>query len=79
MRLLEIFIIKRETMQWFFFYTINHGNHRKFFVMDGKASHLCGGFNIGEEYLGQVTGLNSSGIIICGLQVKVHKKSRNEF
>jgi phosphatidylserine/phosphatidylglycerophosphate/cardiolipin synthase-like enzyme len=79
MRFLELFIIKRETMQRFFFYTINHGNHRKFFVIDGKASNMCGGFNIGEEYLGQVTGLNPFGTIICGLQVKVHKKSRNDF
>lgn len=79
MRFLELFIIKRETMQRLFFFTIIHGNQRKFFVIDGKASHLCGGFNLGEEYLGQVTGLNPFGTIICGLQVKAQKKSRNDF
>lgn len=34
-----------------FFYKLNHRNHRKFAIIDGKVSYL-GGFNIGEEYLG---------------------------
>nr|WP_249292451.1 cardiolipin synthase [Metabacillus flavus] len=34
-----------------FFYRLNHRNHRKIAVIDGKVSYI-GGFNIGEEYLG---------------------------
>ncbi|USK36293.1 hypothetical protein LIT25_14940 [Bacillus sp. F19] len=35
------------------YHTINHRNHRKFFIIDGKVSYLSG-FNICEEYLAQV-------------------------
>ncbi|KZZ82623.1 cardiolipin synthase [Bacillus sp. SJS] len=34
-----------------FFYRLNHRNHRKIAVIDGRLSYI-GGFNIGEEYLG---------------------------
>ncbi|MTH51951.1 cardiolipin synthase [Bacillus mangrovi] len=34
-----------------FFYELNHRNHRKLAVIDGRISYL-GGFNMGEEYLG---------------------------
>ncbi|MCP8967973.1 cardiolipin synthase [Ectobacillus ponti] len=35
----------------YFFYSINQRNHRKITVIDGKIGYV-GGFNIGEEYLG---------------------------
>ncbi|MDR0139505.1 phospholipase D-like domain-containing protein [Metabacillus idriensis] len=47
------FTFSRKAGIHHFFYTINHRNHRKFVVIDGLVSYL-GGFNIGEEYLGQV-------------------------
>jgi phosphatidylserine/phosphatidylglycerophosphate/cardiolipin synthase-like enzyme len=69
-----------KTVQWsrfvgkdiYEYHTINFRNHRKFFVIDGKVSYLSG-FNICKEYLTQVAGLDT------GLQVKVYKKSRNDF
>ncbi|MDT2046740.1 cardiolipin synthase [Bacillus sp. 1780r2a1] len=33
------------------FYSLNHRNHRKLVAIDGHTSYI-GGFNIGEEYLG---------------------------
>ncbi|TLS36738.1 cardiolipin synthase [Pseudalkalibacillus caeni] len=36
----------------FFFYTLNHRNHRKIGVIDGNIGYI-GGFNIGDEYLGK--------------------------
>lgn len=33
------------------FYSLNHRNHRKLVTIDGHTSYI-GGFNIGEEYLG---------------------------
>ncbi|HWO94867.1 MAG TPA: cardiolipin synthase [Bacillus sp. (in: firmicutes)] len=35
----------------FFFFTLNHRNHRKITIIDGRTGYL-GGFNIGQEYLG---------------------------
>ncbi|MGN7310644.1 cardiolipin synthase [Alkalicoccobacillus gibsonii] len=35
-----------------FFFSLNHRNHRKITVIDGKIGYL-GGFNVGDEYLGR--------------------------
>ncbi|MFD3446742.1 cardiolipin synthase [Microbacteriaceae bacterium 4G12] len=35
----------------FLFYTVNQRNHRKITIIDGESGYI-GGFNIGEEYLG---------------------------
>lgn len=45
------FTFSRKASMQHFFYSINHRNHRKFVVVDGQEAYL-GGFNIGEEYLG---------------------------
>jgi cardiolipin synthase len=36
----------------YFFYSLNRRNHRKITVIDGKTAYI-GGFNVGDEYLGQ--------------------------
>lgn len=46
------FTFSRKTGITHPFYKMNHRNHRKLAIIDGKVSYL-GGFNMGEEYLGQ--------------------------
>jgi cardiolipin synthase len=42
-----------EKPKWhYFFYTLQHRNHRRIAVIDGNTSYI-GGFNIGKEYLGE--------------------------
>ncbi|MEI5905895.1 cardiolipin synthase [Bacillus spongiae] len=45
------FTNSRSPKMHHFFYSLQHRNHRKLAVIDGEVSYL-GGFNIGEEYLG---------------------------
>jgi cardiolipin synthase len=40
----------------YFLYRVNHRNHRKVTIIDGKIGYI-GGYNVGNEYLGQDTKL----------------------
>ncbi|AZB43149.1 cardiolipin synthase [Bacillus sp. FJAT-42376] len=46
-----LFVKSRPLSPRHIFYRLNHRNHRKIAVVDGNVSYI-GGFNIGEEYLG---------------------------
>ncbi len=57
---------------------INYRNHRKIVVIDGEIGYT-GGFNVGDEYLGQVENSVIGETITCELPVQLSIRCKIGF